>query len=120
MFDLLSEEDLKKAEILGKALRFGAMLTASENETMGSLKYFPKKKVLELHLVPGTRGLFGEVAEARLNSLAHSGLDRYFRGSAGGVPPATHGCEFLNHLWRHLVQGCTHAERERIGNDIFR
>ena len=46
------------------------MLTASENETMGALKYFPKKSRLELHLAPGTRGLFGEVAEARLASLA--------------------------------------------------
>jgi exopolyphosphatase/guanosine-5'-triphosphate,3'-diphosphate pyrophosphatase len=72
LFDLLEEDDLKRAEILGKALRFGAMLTASENETMGSLRYFPKKKVLELHLAPGTRGLFGEVAEARLTSLAEA------------------------------------------------
>ena len=48
------------------------MLTASENETMGALKYFPKKSRLELHLAPGTRGLFGEVAEARLNALAEA------------------------------------------------
>lgn len=72
LFRLLSEAELKKAEILGKALRFGAMLTASENETMGSLKYFPKKGRLELHLAPGTRGLFGEVAEARLGALAQA------------------------------------------------
>ena len=55
---------------LGKAMRFGAMLTASENQKMGKLKYFPKKKRLELKLAPGTRDLFGEVAEARLESLA--------------------------------------------------
>ena len=70
LFGLLSDEDMLKAEILGKALRFGAMLTASENETMGSLRFFPKKKVLELHLAPGTRDLFGEVAESRLAALA--------------------------------------------------
>ena len=70
LFELLEEDDLKQAEILGKALRFGAMLTASENEKMGSLKYFPKKKRLELILAPGTRDLYGEVAEARLKSLA--------------------------------------------------
>jgi exopolyphosphatase/guanosine-5'-triphosphate,3'-diphosphate pyrophosphatase len=70
LFGLIDEDDLKKAEILGKALRFGAMLTASENETMGSLRYFPKKGRLELHLAPGTRDLFGEVAEARLGALA--------------------------------------------------
>lgn len=72
LFGFLDEDDLKKAEVLGKALRFGAMLTASENETMGALKYFPKKSRLELHLAPGTRGLFGEVAEARLNALAEA------------------------------------------------
>ncbi len=72
LFDLLNEEDLRRAEILGKALRFGAMLTASENQKMGRLRYFPKKKVLELHLAPGTRALFGEVAEARLTSLAEA------------------------------------------------
>ena len=70
LFDLLDDSDLKQAEILGKALRFGAMLTASKDEGMGSLKFFSKKKVLELHLAPGTRDLFGEVAEARLNALA--------------------------------------------------
>ena len=70
LFDLIDEDQLRKAEILGKALRFGAMLTASEHENMGELRYFPKKQKLELRLVPGTRDLFGEVAEARLNSLA--------------------------------------------------
>ncbi|NNL73475.1 MAG: Ppx/GppA family phosphatase [Silicimonas sp.] len=70
LFALLEENDLRRAEILGKALRFGAMLTASENQTMGELRYFPKKAILELRLVPGTRDLFGEVAEARLTALA--------------------------------------------------
>ena len=70
LFGLLDEKAMKNAEVLGKALRFGAMLTASENEKMGALKYFPKKGRLELKLAPGTRGLYGEVAEARLNSLA--------------------------------------------------
>ncbi len=72
LFDLLGEELLRKAEILGKALRFGAMLTASENENMGELRYFPKKGRLELRLAPGSRDLFGEVAEARLASLAQA------------------------------------------------
>ena len=70
LFELLSDTEVKRAEILGKALRFGAMLTASENEKMGALRYFPKKGRLELHLAPGTRDLYGEVAEARLNALA--------------------------------------------------
>ena len=41
-------------------------------QPMGKLKYQPKKKQLELQLADGTRGLFGEVAEARLQSLAQS------------------------------------------------
>ena len=70
LLDLVEEADLRWAEILGKALRFGAMLTASEDDKMGALRYFPKRKCLELRLAPGTRDLYGEVAEARLNSLA--------------------------------------------------
>ena len=58
------------------------MLTASENEKMGALRYFPKKGRLELHLAPGTRGLYGEVAEARLNALA---------GALGDVEVAVKG-----------------------------
>ena len=72
MYGLVDEETLRKAEVLGKALRFGAMLTASEDQPMGKLKYHPKKARLELHLADGTRGLFGEVAESRLLSLAQS------------------------------------------------
>ncbi len=69
LFALLDEGQIKRAEVLGKAMRFGSMLTASENEPMGSLRFFPKKRLLELRLAPGTRDLFGEVAEARFNSL---------------------------------------------------
>ena len=69
LFKLLSDKDLRQAEILGKAMRFGAMLTASEDQAMGSLKFFPKKKRLELRLAKGTRNMFGEVAEARLAAL---------------------------------------------------
>lgn len=72
LYELVDVEILRKAEILGKALRFGAMLTASEDQPMGKLKYYPKKARLELHLADGTRGLFGEVAEARLKSLAQA------------------------------------------------
>ncbi|MEL7151588.1 MAG: exopolyphosphatase, partial [Pseudomonadota bacterium] len=70
LFGMLNTEDMRQAEILGKAMRFGAMLTASKDDTMGKLRYFPKRQRLELHLSPGTRDLFGEVAEARLGSLA--------------------------------------------------
>jgi len=70
LFRLIDEDELSQAEILGKAMRFGAMLTASEDDQMGSLKLFPRKQRLEVRLAPDTSDLLGEVAKARLNSLA--------------------------------------------------
>lgn len=72
LVDMLDDNRLRQAEILGKAMRFGAMIYASEDQDMGSLRFYPKKKRLQLKLAPGTRALFGEVAEARLMSLAQS------------------------------------------------
>ena len=72
MVGLLSERDAMDAEVLGKAMRFGAMLTVDSLDKMAKLKYFPKKKQLELRLSDKGRGLFGEVAEARFMSLAGS------------------------------------------------
>ena len=67
---LLSEKDLAEAKILGRALRFGAMFSMDGPETAGELRYFPKKKVLELILERDTKDLFTEVAEQRFSSLA--------------------------------------------------
>ncbi len=70
MFSLLSERELRDAEILGKAMRFGAMFALKDPEDAGKLKLYPKKQVLELKLTGKGRALFGEVAEARFRSLA--------------------------------------------------
>ena len=70
LFELLSETELREAEVLGKAMRFGAMFSGQAREVMGTLKWYPKKKVLELRLAKGAAALFGEVAEARFASLA--------------------------------------------------
>ncbi len=70
LFKLLSETELREAEVLGKAMRFGAMFSGQAREVMGTLKWYPKKKVLELRLAKGAAALFGEVAEARFDSLA--------------------------------------------------
>ncbi len=70
LFGLLTEDQLKEAEIVGKAMRFGSMLSVQSSELMGELKFYPKKKVLELRLTKGSEGLFGEVAQARFSSLA--------------------------------------------------
>ncbi|MEP0962527.1 MAG: Ppx/GppA family phosphatase [Roseobacter sp.] len=72
LYDLISDDEKGEAEILGKAMRFGAMLWMTQNAEPGSLRWFPKKKHLQLRLTPDTAPLFGEVAEARFMSLATS------------------------------------------------
>ncbi|MDJ0858237.1 MAG: Ppx/GppA family phosphatase [Dinoroseobacter sp.] len=71
-FELIAEDAQREAEILGKAMRFGAMLAAQDYEQMGTLAYSPKKAQLVLTLKPETSALFGEVAEARFKSLARA------------------------------------------------
>ena len=72
LYDMVDEQTRNDAEILGKAMRFGAMLWMNKDEDRGEMRWFPKKKLLELWLTPDMLPLFGEVAEARLNSLASS------------------------------------------------
>ena len=72
MFSLLDEKAIKEAEILGKAMRFGAMLWPQNEQPVGELRWFPKKKLLHLSLPKSSEPLFGEVAQARFNSLAKS------------------------------------------------
>jgi exopolyphosphatase/guanosine-5'-triphosphate,3'-diphosphate pyrophosphatase len=69
LFSLLPEADRAEAEVLGKAMRFGAMLWMSDDERPGELRWFPKKKALELRLSGAAAPLFGEVAEARFRAL---------------------------------------------------
>ncbi|MFC2966784.1 Ppx/GppA family phosphatase [Acidimangrovimonas pyrenivorans] len=69
LIGLLSEDELRDAEVLGKAMRFGAMFAVDDPTRVGELRYFPRKKVLELVLQPEGVGLFGEVARARFQSL---------------------------------------------------
>ena len=69
LFDMLSAEQIKEAEVLGKAMRLGAMLSLDTDRAPGKLKWKPKKRELTLILAPEARPLFGEVAEARLASL---------------------------------------------------
>jgi exopolyphosphatase/guanosine-5'-triphosphate,3'-diphosphate pyrophosphatase len=72
MFRLLSEEDIRDAEILGKAMRFGAMFAMGDPALAGALDWQPKKRLLNLHLTETGHGLFGEVARARFTSLAQA------------------------------------------------
>ncbi len=72
LYALLTPEDRQQAEVLGKAMRFGAMLWLSPDQQLGELRWYPRKKRLELRLSAEARPLFGEVAEARFRSLANS------------------------------------------------
>ena len=70
LFSLLSEDQTADAEILGKAMRFGAMFSVGNPAKAGTLRWSPKKRLLELTLTRDGHGLFGEVARARFASLA--------------------------------------------------
>ncbi|MCE6960214.1 Ppx/GppA family phosphatase [Cereibacter sphaeroides] len=72
LFRLLTEDQMLEAEVLGKAMRFGSMFSIEDPSAAGSLKFMPKKKVLELSLTPEGAGLYGEVAQARFKSLANA------------------------------------------------
>ncbi|WP_375175675.1 Ppx/GppA family phosphatase [Pseudooceanicola sp.] len=72
LYHFLPEEEQRQAEIVGKAMRFGAMLWLEQDSIPGEFRWFPKKKVLELRLTEAAWPLLGEVAMARLKSLASS------------------------------------------------
>jgi len=69
MLRLLTEDQITEAEVLGKAMRFGAMFSIDHPEQAGSLHWAPRKRVLELRLTERGVGLMGEVAQARFNAL---------------------------------------------------
>ena len=72
LFKLLRDDELLDAEVLGKAMRFGAMFSVGDPGRAGRLVWQQEKRLLELQLTEEGRGLFGEVAEARFNSLAQA------------------------------------------------
>ena len=72
MYGLLDAPMQKEAEILGKAMRFGAMFAMHPDADMGTLEWLPKKKHLSLLLPSEALPLYGEVAQSRFMSLAQS------------------------------------------------
>jgi exopolyphosphatase/guanosine-5'-triphosphate,3'-diphosphate pyrophosphatase len=70
LLSLLSEVDLKQAEVLGKAMRLGAMLWANSDDDTAKIVWAPKRMKLSLTLTAEAYPLFGEVAEARFEDLA--------------------------------------------------
>ena len=72
LFALLTPEEIRDAEILGRAMRFGAMLSAHAPEKVGHLEYDARANRLTFRLNPLHRALFGEVAAARFQGLAEA------------------------------------------------
>ncbi|THH35791.1 Ppx/GppA family phosphatase [Aliishimia ponticola] len=72
LFNLIPEELQVEAEILGKAMRFGAMLWLNDASDLGEFTVMKDEGRVELRLSKSGRSLFGEVAEARLRSLCKS------------------------------------------------
>ncbi len=70
MIEMLDAGEIAEAEVLGRAMRFGAMFTAQTAEAMGSLRWHPQKKLLVLSIGPKAMALYGEVAQARFAALA--------------------------------------------------
>ena len=73
VLDLLPEKKVLEAEILGRAMRFGAMFALENPVDHGALKLRPKRRELILTLTSDEgRSLFGEVSEARFRALAQA------------------------------------------------
>lgn len=73
LLTLLPEAQVTEAEILGRAMRLGAMFTVQTPTDHGTLEVRPKRRELVLTLKTSEgRDLFGEVTEARFNALANA------------------------------------------------
>ncbi|MDO6586489.1 Ppx/GppA family phosphatase [Salipiger sp. 1_MG-2023] len=74
LFALISAEDQRRAEILGKAMRFGAMLWMPHDDerAAAALEWDADSGRLLLKLTQDSAPLFGEVAEARFNALGRA------------------------------------------------
>jgi exopolyphosphatase/guanosine-5'-triphosphate,3'-diphosphate pyrophosphatase len=71
LLTLLPEAQVMEAEILGRAMRFGAMFTVARPTDHGALTWRPKRKELILTLKSDEgRALFGEVTRGAVRALA--------------------------------------------------
>ncbi len=68
MYSLLPEEDWKMAELLGRAIRFGALMPGQDMKPLGQLSL--SDSALELQLNETDKDLFGEVVQKRMDAVA--------------------------------------------------
>lgn len=66
--DLLSPEDHQKAQVLGRAMRLGAMMNGAKSELMGKLSL--QDDTIYLDLNDEAASLYGEIVQKRLRALA--------------------------------------------------
>ncbi|EBA09900.1 Ppx/GppA family phosphatase [Sagittula stellata] len=71
LYNLLDEPHRREAEVLGKAMRFGAMLWTLESSA-GKARFDSDGTRLLLRMEPDMTDLYGEVARARFKSLAQA------------------------------------------------
>ncbi|MBW7922390.1 MAG: Ppx/GppA family phosphatase [Rubellimicrobium sp.] len=69
MFALLTPDTRRIAEVLGRAMRLGAMLWLGAHDAPGAFIWRPAARELELVLEERARPLWGEVADARFRAL---------------------------------------------------
>jgi exopolyphosphatase/guanosine-5'-triphosphate,3'-diphosphate pyrophosphatase len=72
LFKLLTPDDAQQAEVLGRAMRLGAMLWLGAHDAPGAFRWRPEKRQLLLTVEGRARPLFGEVARSRLAALGQA------------------------------------------------
>ncbi len=70
MLGLLTPEETERAVMVGKALRFAAMLTVGSPDSLGRLKFKPRRHVLTLELPQSVAIVLGETVMERFRALA--------------------------------------------------
>ncbi|MCY4260691.1 MAG: exopolyphosphatase, partial [Rhodobacteraceae bacterium] len=70
MLKLLTSQEKEQAAMIGKAIRFAAMLTVGSPDSLGSLRFKPRKGELILELPQSLEYILGEVAMERFHALA--------------------------------------------------
>ncbi|GHF44403.1 Ppx/GppA family phosphatase [Seohaeicola zhoushanensis] len=72
LYGLLDAKGQHMAEVLGKAMRFGAMLWMQNTSATGHLEWNSRRRRLILSMPERAMPLYGEVAQSRMASLAQT------------------------------------------------